>query len=711
MTSVLDGGGAEPARSASSRRLALAAFALALTGGLGAGLVDGGRIAGLVAAALLGAAAAAVGITVLRTFRHRAERIGGERVARTRQRTASLPSMTSRTGGAGHGACDVHPAIADPVLSVPVLSVTDRGTILRRNGAARVAIGSGAARLEDAFERSGEGLAVVSTGGWAGRTVELREAAAGDGTRQVLAFPSGGATSAPVKRRAYDDLPIAILWLGPGGSVVEGNQQAADLLNHDLRGGAALGDLVEGLGRDVSQWIDAVLCGTGSGLSETAQVTHAAHETHARITLARVLTDDGPRAIAVLNDATELKTLEAQFVQSQKMQAIGQLAGGIAHDFNNILTAISGYCDLIRMRESADDADREDLNRISENTQRAAAIVNQLLAFSRKQKLEPQPIDLLATFSDLTHLLQQLAGPQARIRYEHDTDLAPIRGDARQIGQVLMNLVINARDAMGDAGGEVSIAARNVLLSQSKDMGAVHVPPGRYVVIEVADQGPGVPRHVLPHIFEPFYTTKEQGKGTGLGLSTVYGIVKQSAGYVFAANRPDGGAVFSLWFPTVKDSPTIPAPSGRRVRSTPVPKAAAPAERRTVLICEDEAPVRAIAAKALGLRGFEVLEADCGEAALGVLRAAARAPDVLLTDVIMPGLDGPGWVRKALESHPGTPVVFMSGYTEGALDELDADTPGARMLAKPFSLDALISTVEQASGGPRRPPTDTTRGP
>ena len=596
--------------------------------------------------------------------------------------------------GTGHRLWRVtrNPSV-EPEHAIPTVVLAPGGTILWRNAAAVSAIGSELTHLDTGADSNRTGSFKLDTGDWSGREVRLHEIAMEGGVRQVCLIPVEVASAAPSDRDVLGSLPIPILRLAPGGIVEEGNRHAADLLGHDLSGGVALDDLVDGLGRGVGHWIDAAFGGAGLGHPETVQVVHAETETHVRITLSRVVTVDGPRVIAVMNDATELKTLEAQFVQSQKMQAIGQLAGGIAHDFNNILTAISGYCDLLRLRDTLAAEDRGDLNHISQNTQRAAAIVNQLLAFSRKQKLKPEPLDLRGTLSDLTHLLAQLAGAKVGIEYDHGVDLPPIRGDSRQIGQVLMNLVINARDAMGEEGGTVAITTRSRLLQAPVDMGAVEVPAGRYVTVEVADGGSGIPPDILPRIFEPFYTTKEQGKGTGLGLSTVYGIVKQSGGYVFAEARAEGGTAFTLWFPALKDIPAI-AGGGAADGTTPLPKVGGAQANRTVLLCEDEAPVRAIAARALGLRGFDVIEADCGEAALAVLDRHGRAPDVLLTDVVMPGLDGPAWVGEALRVHPATPVIFMSGYTEGTLDGLRTNHPEARLLPKPFSLDDLISVVE-----------------
>ena len=258
--------------------------------------------------------------------------------------------------------------------------------------------------------------------------------------------------------------------------------------------------------------------------------------------------DGTPSLLAVLSDATELKTLEAQFVQSQKMQAVGQLAGGVAHDFNNLLTAINGHCDLLLMRHDVADVEHGDLMQIRQNANRAAALVRQLLAFSRKQTLRPTVINLQDTLSELTHLLNRLLTDKVTLRIEHAPDLAPVRVDERQIEQVIMNLVVNARDAM-PRGGEVRIATRNVRLGRDLHRDRAVILQGDYVVIEVADSGHGIPEGKLNKIFEPFFTTKQVGEGTGLGLSTAYGIVKQTGGFIFADSPPGQGATFTIYLP------------------------------------------------------------------------------------------------------------------------------------------------------------------
>ena len=352
--------------------------------------------------------------------------------------------------------------------------------------------------------------------------------------------------------------------------------------------------------------------------------------------------------LAVVSDATELKTLEAQFVQSQKMQAVGQLAGGVAHDFNNLLTAINGHCDLLLMRHDVADVEHGDLMQIRQNANRAAALVRQLLAFSRKQTLRPTVINLQDTLSELTHLLNRLLTDKVALRIEHGPDLAPVRVDERQIEQVIMNLVVNARDAM-PRGGEVRVTTRNVRLARDLHRDRAVILKGDYVVIEVADSGHGIPEGKLNKIFEPFFTTKQVGEGTGLGLSTAYGIIKQTGGFIFADSPPGQGATFTIYLPAYdkvgRRAPPEPEPEPRRPRDL--------TGRGLVLLVEDEDPVRSFAARALRLRGYTVVEAASGEEALEMLKDGELHVDIMLSDVIMPGLDGPGWVREAQKTRPG----------------------------------------------------------
>ena len=403
----------------------------------------------------------------------------------------------------------------------------------------------------------------------------------------------------------------------------------------------------------------------------------------------RTVLDGASSLLAVVSDATELKTLEAQFVQSQKMQAVGQLAGGVAHDFNNLLTAINGHCDLLLMRHDVADVEHGDLMQIRQNANRAAALVRQLLAFSRKQTLRPTVINLQDTLSELTHLLNRLLTDKVALRIEHGPDLAPVRVDERQIEQVIMNLVVNARDAM-PRGGEVRITTRNVRLARDLVRDRAVILKGDYVVIEVADSGHGIPEGKLNKIFEPFFTTKQVGEGTGLGLSTAYGIIKQTGGFIFAESPPGQGATFTIYLPAYDKVEATPVPE-------PEPEPRRPRDltgRGLVLLVEDEDPVRSFAARALRLRGYTVVEAASGEEALEILKDGDLHVDIMLSDVIMPGLDGPGWVREAQKARPEAKVIFMSGYAEDSFFGGDGGVPGATFLQKPFTLNELTERVK-----------------
>ena len=400
---------------------------------------------------------------------------------------------------------------------------------------------------------------------------------------------------------------------------------------------------------------------------------------------------DETALVAVLTDATELKNLEAQFVQSQKMQAIGQLAGGVAHDFNNLLTAISGHCDLLLLRHDSSDPDYGDLMQINQNANRAASLVGQLLAFSRKQNLQLETIDLRNTMGELIHLLNRLVGEKIVLELAHEAGMPPVRADKRQLEQVLMNLVVNARDAMPD-GGTIRIDTRISEFSAPFTRDRVVVPQGSYVSIAVTDTGTGIAPDKLTKIFEPFYTTKRVGEGTGLGLSTAYGIVKQTGGYIFVDSTEGQGSTFSLLFPA--DSPE----EDRAEQSSPVQPEKKETKEQSdgvVLLVEDEAPVRAFASRALRMRGYTVLEAENAEEALKTLEDPDLHIDVFVTDVVMPGLDGPTWVRKARKRRPDVHVVFVSGYAEDSFPDKRDEIPNSVFLPKPFSLSELTELVQE----------------
>jgi two-component system, cell cycle sensor histidine kinase and response regulator CckA len=488
-----------------------------------------------------------------------------------------------------------------------------------------------------------------------------------------------------------EEVPVALMTFGPDGVLRVANRAARDLMWQGEIRAAMFHDMFEGLGRPVSDWLADVVAGRLPGGSEVLRARRLGEETYLQVTLRRFVDGERLGALAVLNDATRLKTLEAQFNQSQKMQAIGQLAGGIAHDFNNLLTAISGHCDLLLLRHDAQDMDFSDLEQIRQNANRAAALVGQLLAFSRKQTLKPERLELEEVLSELTHLMNRLVVERVGLSLAHlgqqsGRPLKPIRADRRQLEQVLINLVVNARDAMPD-GGRIRIETEPVTLVEDMKRDRASVPAGDYSVIRVIDDGTGIPEDLKQKIFEPFFTTKRVGEGTGLGLSMAYGIIKQSGGFIFVDSEPGKGTVFSVYLPVFEGvEPVVAPPEARRSSSKP--------GEGVILLVEDEAPVRAFAGRALRLRGYTVIEAATGEEALKTLEDRSLEVDVFVTDVVMPGMDGPAWVRKALEDRPGVRVIFVSGYAEDSLSEDQLRIPNSVFLPKPFSLNDLTSTVQ-----------------
>ncbi|MBK1635687.1 hypothetical protein CKO19_08060 [Rhodovulum adriaticum] len=504
--------------------------------------------------------------------------------------------------------------------------------------------------------------------------------------------PDSAAQGAPDAVTALlDALPVALVQLGRDGAIHLANARARALLGLASGEAGNLCDLLEGLGRPVRDWLAAAAEGRTAHPAEVLRAARPTCETYLRVTLTP---HRGGGLVAVLDDVTEMKTLEAQFAQSQKMQAIGQLAGGVAHDFNNLLTAISGHCDLLMLRHDAGDPDYGDLVQIHQNANRAASLVAQLLAFSRKQTLRPQVLDLPDVLAELGHLLDRLVGDKVRLRMRHAPGLPPVRADKRQLEQVVMNLVVNARDAM-PAGGEILIECALLTVPAPWRRDKAVVPPGRYAVIHVRDEGAGIPPDKLPKIFEPFFTTKRPGEGTGLGLSTAYGIVKQTGGFIFAESAVGEGSCFSIYLPAhAGEAAAPPAPAA------PAPEE--PAAGGVVLLVEDEAPVRAFAARALRLKGHTVLEAACGQDALDLLEEDDLQPDLLITDMVMPEIDGPTLAAEVRFRRPGLPVLFISGHAEEAAGEARARIEGAEFLQKPFSLDSLAATVQRAIGsGPR----------
>ncbi|MFG6563449.1 ATP-binding protein [Sulfitobacter sp. 1A13421] len=577
-------------------------------------------------------------------------------------------------------------------MALPMVMLGRGGAILFMNEAARILVGERVKSLDRLFNSlpltPGTVTEIATAEG--NRQVLVAEVEAGANRRALYLLPpaEGAASPNELGWETFQDLPVPMIKLRPDGTVLAFNRMAGKLLGVSLRRDTHLSHLMEGLGRSISDWLQDSLAGRLVQKSEFLRLTRTDQEVFVQVSLNRISEAGEAALIAVLQDATELKSLEAQFVQSQKMQAIGQLAGGVAHDFNNLLTAISGHCDLLLLRHDQGDPDFSDLVQINQNANRAAALVGQLLAFSRKQTLRPETLDMRDTLADLTHLLNRLVGEKVTLTLSHDPVLAPIRADKRQLEQVLMNLVVNARDAM-PAGGEIRIVTEVTSLDQPLERDRVSVPAGRYVTVQVHDDGTGIPKDKLQKVFEPFFTTKRTGEGTGLGLSTAYGIVKQTGGFIFIDSELGRGTCFTLYFPVLEGQPTAVA------KKPPASPDQSPLQRSdgVILLVEDEAPVRAFASRALRLRGYTVLEAESAEAALKMLEDKDLDIDVFVTDVVMPGMDGPSWVRQALKQRPDVRVVFVSGYAEDNFGQEQSKIPNSVFLPKPFSLTDLTTTV------------------
>ncbi len=422
---------------------------------------------------------------------------------------------------------------------------------------------------------------------------------------------------------------------------------------------------------------------------------------HATVSMYASRVENG--IVLYLIDVTEQKNLELRFAHSQKMQAVGQLAGGVAHDFNNLLTAMIGFCDLLLMRHPAGDQSFADIMQIKQNANRAANLVRQLLAFSRRQTLQPKTLDITDVLAELSNLVRRLIGENIELKMIHGRDLGLVKVDQGQLEQVVINLAVNARDAMNGGGvltirtSAVNIQSRGGLptglISPADEDSAI--PPGKYVLVEVTDTGSGIPKEIIQKIFEPFFSTKEVGSGTGLGLSTVYGIIKQTGGYLYVSSREGQGSTFYIYFPSHQSSGVVPALESESGDKT----IADLTGRGTLLLVEDETPVRIFACRALRNKGYTVLEADCGETGLEIMLKRGAEVDLIVTDVIMPGMNGPAMIEKIMEDFPNIKVIFISGYAEDIFMHSYGSERSFNFLAKPFTLKQLASKVKEVLVG------------
>lgn len=502
-----------------------------------------------------------------------------------------------------------------------------------------------------------------------------------------LRGPSLGSDSDIDFLRIFDDAPIGIASLDHDGRVLGHNRVFSEFVNEgSLEGEPLLLDLVSADDRDATEAQltrarDGRMMGEGENLSFTDTPSKSA-----QTFVSRIGRDEDARLIVYLFDATERKRLEEQFVQAQKMQAVGQLAGGVAHDFNNLLTAIIGFCDLLLLRHGAGDQSFSDIMQIKQNANRAANLVRQLLAFSRQQTLRPKVLDITDILAETSNLVRRLIGETIDLKMVHGRNLGTVRADEGQLEQVIINLAVNARDAMQD-GGTLTISTHGVGREDSKSSEFHDLPANEYTLIRIADSGTGIAAENLEKIFEPFFTTKEVGKGTGLGLSTVYGIVTQTGGFIYVTSEVGTGTTFHIFLPVHTQEDKQPAEDLFESKTVDL------TGRGTILLVEDEDPVRMFASRALVNKGYEVLEADCGEAGLEIVKDHESSIDLLISDVVMPNMDGPELVKQAQAIRPDMRVIFISGYAEDEFRRNLADEE-FRFLPKPFTLKQLAEEVK-----------------
>ncbi len=545
-----------------------------------------------------------------------------------------------------------------------------------------------------------------------GLPVEIVAQLSGSGERGVglsalvLSRPRAGAAGATAAgadarfERLFHSVPFAIATLGEDGSFLNYNAAFARMF-FDAGLGAArnVKALVEAAGDgEALKAIDAAMAEARAGRATLApvEISFGVDRQFTRRLYVSPMRDClGPGEAAMLYaiDATEQKALELKYAQSTKMEAVGKLAGGIAHDFNNVLTAILGFSDLLLQTHRPFDPAHKDIMNIKKEANRAAGLVRQLLAFSRRQTLTPEVLELGEVLTDLSVLVSRLIGEKVDLKIVTGRDLWLIKADRTQFGQVVMNLAVNAKDAMPD-GGRLTVRTKNVTERESLKLRNLSVLPGEYVLIEVEDTGSGMPPEIMAKIFEPFFSTKDVGKGTGLGLSTVYGIVKQTGGYIFPDSTPGKGTTFRVYLPR-----HIPE---TKIEAEPALQPVAKAERSRdltgtgrVLLVEDEDSVRNFSVRALKRQGYEVLEATTGVEALEVYAAETKPIDIVVSDVVMPEMDGPTMLTEMRKSRPDLKVIFVSGYPDDRFKNgLDPDAQYA-FLAKPFSLSQLATKVKE----------------
>ncbi|MFL6946752.1 MAG: cell cycle histidine kinase CckA [Xanthobacteraceae bacterium] len=595
-------------------------------------------------------------------------------------------------------------------------------------------VGSGGLKLADIV--SGDGAALLTTLAGApgqvktealdldlrarsGKTVPVRLyhklAFAADGTpgaSRTLVLNRAREENADALRAAevrfvrfFHNAPMAIATVDKAGKIERSNAPFARLFQ-----GVIKGEAVPAQGRSILSVVaerdrgglEVAIVRAADGQGDIAPVDAALAgqgSRSARFYVSAVEEDerDGEAAIVYAIETTEQRALEAQFAQSQKMQAVGQLAGGIAHDFNNVLSAIMMATDFLLNAHRPTDPSFQDIMQIKQNANRAASLVRQLLAFSRRQTLRPQVLDLGEALSDLTMLLRRLIGEKVALDVVHGRDLWPVKVDISQFEQVVVNLAVNARDAMPD-GGKLTVRTTNVAAADCARYAHEPMPDADYVLVEVCDTGSGIPPDVINKIFEPFFSTKEVGKGTGLGLSTVYGIVKQTGGFIFPDSELGRGTTFRIFVPRYVAGADEVAAEAETAAAPLVPEAKPAADltgRGTILLVEDEEGLRSLNARGLASRGYTVLEAGNGVEALEVLESRGGDVDLVVSDVVMPEMDGPTLLKEMRRRNPEVKIIFVSGYAEDAFEKNLPEGGQFAFLAKPFTLKQLVAAVKE----------------
>jgi two-component system cell cycle sensor histidine kinase/response regulator CckA len=505
--------------------------------------------------------------------------------------------------------------------------------------------------------------------------------------------------------RFFDHTPMAIATVDKSCAVGRANARFAKLAQSLSSDGAVAKSILAAVNERDRGQLSAAIQAAAEGQGDIPPVELmlvGARERWGQFFVTAVEDDDrdAEAAIVYVLETTERRTLENQINQSQKMESVGQLAGGIAHDFNNVLSAIMMANDFLLNAHKPTDPSFQDIMQIKQNANRAAALVRQLLAFSRRQTLQPKVLDLGDTLSDIGMLLKRLIGEKVTFPgVVHGRDLWPVKADVSQFEQVIVNLVVNARDAMPN-GGKLAIRTANVPAAEVAAFACKGMPAADYVLVEVSDTGTGIPPDIVDKIFEPFFSTKEVGKGTGLGLSTVYGIVKQTGGFIYVDSKAGEGTTFRIFLP--RHHPETDARPEAAVGGPPR-DSSAPAKpasgdltgQGTILLVEDEDGLRSLNARGLRSRGYSVIEAANGIEALEAFDEKNGAVDLVVSDVVMPEMDGPALLREMRKRNPNLKIIFVSGYAEEAFDKSLPENEQFAFLAKPFALSALVAKVKE----------------